>query len=320
MSNGLHERNPLYRSHWRPVLLLALTVAILSSRETSAQTASTGALTGLTLDPSGAVLPGVLLHLTTEDGSGARSATSDDSGRFGFFLLPPGTYELQASKVDFKSVSQRDIHVPVAETLRLELHLELATRVEQTQVSSQPQMVQLDTSALGRIANQNTISGLPLATRNFAQLAGLSPGVIVGVYNAGELGTGGTALSQIGKSNDGIFVHGSRSYDNNWQLDGISISDVQGSGSISGGIPLPNPDTLEEFKVQTGLYDAAFGRGAGANVSVVTKSGTNEYHGTIFEFFRNDVLNANDFFLNATGQQSGRTSSRTSSDLRSEDR
>jgi Carboxypeptidase regulatory-like domain/TonB dependent receptor len=288
---------------WRPVLLLALTVALLSSRETSAQTASTGALTGLTLDPSGAVLARVLLHLRTEDGPGARSATSDDSGRFEFSLLRPGTYELQASKVDFKSVSQRDIHVHVAETLRLELRLELATRVEQTQVSSQPLMVQLDTSALGRIANQDTISGLPLATRNFAQLAGLSPGVTVGVYNAGELGTGGTALSQIRKSSDGIFVHGARSYDNNWQLDGISISDVQGSGSISGGIPLPNPDTLEEFKVQTGLYDAAFGRAVGANVSVITKTGINEYHGTIFEFLRNDILNANDFFLNTTGQR-----------------
>jgi hypothetical protein len=290
------------RSPWSPFLLLALTVALLSCRKTSGQTASTGALTGLTQDPTGAILPGVLLHLTIKDGSEERSATSDESGRFGFFLLRPGTYELQASKVDFKSVSQRDIHVHVAETLRIELHLDLATHVEQTQVSSQPLMVQLDTSALGRIANQDTISGLPLATRNFAQLAGLSSGVTVGVYNAGELGTGATADSQIGKSNDGIFVHGARSYDNNWQLDGISVSDVQGSGSISGGIPIPNPDTLEEFKVQTGLYDAAFGRAVGANVSVITKTGTNQYHGTIFEFLRNDILNANDFFLNMTGQ------------------
>jgi hypothetical protein len=267
------------------------------------QTASTGALTGVTLDPSGAVLPGVIIHLTIEGGSAARSATSDNNGRFGFFLLRPGTYEVQASKVDFKVVSQRNIHVQVTETLRIDLHLELATRVEQTQVSSAPLMVLQDTSALGRIVNQKAIGRLPLVTRNFAQIAGLSPGVIVGVYNAGELGTGGTALSQIGKSNDGIFVHGSRSYDNNWQLDGISVSDVQGSGSISGGIPIPNPDTLEEFKVQTGLYDAAFGRAAGANVSVITKTGTNQYHGTIFEFLRNDILNANDFFLNMTGQR-----------------
>ena len=303
MSNGLRECRPLSRSPWSLFVLLALTVALLSSRKTSGQTASTGALTGFALDPSGAVLPGVVLQLTIEDGSEARSATSDNDGRFGFLLLRPGTYELQASKVDFRSLSQGDIHVHVAETLRLELHLELATRVELTQVSSHPLMVQLNTSALGRIANQDTVSGLPLATRNFAQLAGLSPGVIVGVYNAGELGTGGTALSQIGQSNDGIFVHGARSYDNNWQLDGISVSDVQGSGAISGGIPIPNPDTLEEFKVQTGLYDAAFGLAAGANVSVITKTGTNQYHGTVFEFLRNDILNANDFFLSMTGQR-----------------
>ncbi len=220
-----------------------------------------------------------------------------------FLLLRPGTYKLQASKADFKPVSQPDIHVHVTETLRLELHLELATRVEQTQVSAEPMMVQLDTSALGRVVNRDTVSSLPLVTRNFTQITGLSPGVAAGVYNAGELGTGGTALSQIGKSNDGMFVHGSRSYDNNWQLDGISVSDVHGGGPISGGIPIPNPDMLEEFKVQTGLYDASFGRGAGANVSVITKAGTNEYHGTIFEFLRNDVLNANDFFLNKTGQR-----------------
>jgi hypothetical protein len=268
----------------------------------SSQTASTGALTGITLDPSGAVLSGVILQLTKAHGSDARSATSDNNGRFGFFLLPPGTYTVQASRADFKAVSQPDIHVHVTEALRLELHLELATRVERAQVSSEPQMVQRDTSALGRLVNRDRISSLPSVTRNFTQLTGLSPGVAVGVYNAGELGTGATALSQISKSNDGIFVHGARSYDNNWQLDGISVSDVQGSGSISGGIPIPNPDTLEEFKVQTGLYDASFGRAAGANVSVITKSGTNEYHGTIFEFLRNDVLNANDFFLNMTGQ------------------
>jgi hypothetical protein len=269
----------------------------------SSQTASTGALTGITLDPSGAVLSGVILQLTKAHGSDARSATSDNNGRFGFFLLPPGTYTVQASRADFKPMSQPDIHVHVTETLRLELHLELATRVEQTQVSSDPMMVQLDTSALGRAVNKDTVSSLPLVTRNFTQITGLSPGIAVGVYNAGELGTGGTALSQIGKSNNGIFAHGGRSYDNNWQLDGISISDVHGGGPISGGIPIPNPDMLEEFKVQTGLYDAAFGRAAGANVSVITKTGTNQYHGTIFEFWRNNVLNANDFFLNKAAER-----------------
>jgi hypothetical protein len=285
---------------WSFLTLVAMSLALAGGA--CGQTASTGALTGLTLDPSGTVLPGVILHLRNENGSEAKSATSDSSGRFAFFLLPPGTYEVRASKVDFKPMSQREVRIHVTETLRLELHLEVATRLENVQVSSNPGIVQLDTSALGRVVDKDTVSRLPLATRNFTQIAGLSPGVAAGVYNAGELGTGATAQSQIGKSNDGIFVHGARSYDNNWQLDGISVSDVQGSGPLSGGIPIPNPDTLEEFKVQTGIYDAAFGRGAGANVSVITKSGTNHFHGTMFEYWRNDVLNANEYFLNKAGQ------------------
>jgi hypothetical protein len=82
-------------------------------------------------------------------------------------------------------------------------------------------------------------------------------------------------------------VHGARSYDNNFELDGISVSDVQGSASASGGNPIPNPDAIQEFKVQTGLYNAAYGRYAGASISVVTKSGNDAYHGNLFEFFRN---------------------------------
>jgi hypothetical protein len=260
-------------------------------------------LAGTTLDISGAILPGVSIRVVKDDGNEARSTTSDEEGRFVIPLLSPGSYHLQANKADFEPVSLTDLRISVTETLRVGLHLQLAMRVEHVQVSSEPAMVQTDSSALGRVIDQPTVSELPLVTRNFTQLTGLSPGVLVGVYNAGELGSGGTAQSQVGASNDGIFVHGSRSYDNNWQLDGVSVSDVLGSGAASGGIPIPNPDTLQEFKVQTGLYDASFGRAAGANVSVITKSGTNDYHGTIFEFLRNDFLNANDFFFNRTHQR-----------------
>src|ERR1700751_644331 len=237
-------------------LLVLLAVSLPLSRKVYSQTSSTGALTGLTLDPSGAVLPGVSVHLASLDGSVIMAATSGGNGQFDFFLLRPGTYEVQSSKVDFKPVSQRNIQVHVTETLRVQLHLELAIRIQTTQVAAESLMVQLDSSALGRIVNEEAVGGLPLVTRNFTQIAGLSPGVILGVNNAGELGAGATALSQIGKSNDGIFVHGGRSYDNNWQMDGISVSDVLGSASGSGGIPIPNPDTLREFKEQTGLYDA----------------------------------------------------------------
>ncbi|HET7440436.1 MAG TPA: carboxypeptidase-like regulatory domain-containing protein [Terriglobales bacterium] len=284
---------------WAWLSVIAICLALLG--HTFGQTAATGAVTGLTLSPSRGVLPGVILQLAKE-GGGTKSAVSDKNGRFGFLLLSPGKYQLDANAPGFEHISFPEINVHVTETVRLAVHLRIATRFEQAQVSSNPLMVHLDSSALGRVANENAVVGLPLATRNFAQIASLSPGVASGVSNAGELGLGGTALSQTAPSNDGIFVHGARSYENNWQLDGISVSDAQGSGSSSGGIPIPNPDSIQEFKVQTALYDAAYGRYAGANVSIITRIGSNDYHGTIFEFLRNDVLNANDFFLNQVGQ------------------
>jgi hypothetical protein len=254
------------------------------------------------LDPSEAVIPTVEVRIENLGTKETKSATSDKSGRFSFAFLSPGNYEVQASKIGFAPLRTPAITLTVTETRRLELRLSLPTAVHNVEVSAERSMVQMDNSALGSAVNETTLIGLPLATRNFAQIASLSPGVVAGVYNAGELGLGGTALSQIANSNDGIFVHGARSYENNWQLDGISVSDVQGSGSGSGGIPLPSPDMIHEFKVQTALYDAAYGRYSGANVSVITKSGGSDYHGTVFEFFRNDVLNANDYFRNKTGQ------------------
>jgi Carboxypeptidase regulatory-like domain/TonB dependent receptor/TonB-dependent Receptor Plug Domain len=266
------------------------------------QSASTGSLAGVLVDPSGAAVPGVTVRVTNRNTGVAVFLASDQMGRFSFPLLPPGIYELQATKTDFQTLTLPSLKVSVTETMRLELHLQLAEHIERTQVSSEQQMVQTDGAALGRVVTQSAVGDLPMVTRNFAQITGLSPGVTIGVYNAGELGLGGTALSQIAKSNDGIFVHGSRSYDNNFELDGVSISDVQGSGEGSGGIPLPNPDSIQEFKVQTGLYDAAYGRYAGGNVSLITKSGGNDFHGSAFEYFRNDVLNANDFFRKKTGK------------------
>jgi hypothetical protein len=266
------------------------------------QTASTGSLNGVALDQSGAVIRGVNLHLTGNSGSETRSTISDDAGRFSFLLLRPGSYELRATKSGFNTLVNTAIEISVTETARLELHLQVMTVVQNLQVPANPTMVQSENAALGRVVNEEGVSGLPLVTRNFAQITSLSPGVESGVLNAGELGLGATAQSQIASSNDGIFVHGARSYDNNYLLDGLSINDVQGSASGSGGIPAPSPDSIQEFKVQTGLYDASYGRFGGANISLITKSGGNAFRGTVFEFFRNDVLNANDYFLQEAGQ------------------
>ena len=298
------------RKRWSPhvtsrpcILMRTIASIFMLTTPVVGQTASTGAFVGDAFDPSGVVMPGVSFRVVNEGTRATRYATSDAMGRFAIPLLSPGKYEVEATGPGNPAlVAHTTIDVSVTETVHFTIRLQPATVFQTVKVSAEPNGVQTESSTLGKAVNERSISNFPLVTRNFAQIASLSPGVTTGVYNAGELGLGGTALSQIAKSNDGIFVHGARSYDNNFQVDGISVSDVQGSAAGSGGIPIPNPDSIQEFKVQTALYDASYGRYAGGNVSLITKTGSAAFHGTVFEFLRNEVLNANDFFLNRTNQ------------------
>ena len=154
-----------------------------------------------------------------------------------------------------------------------------------------------------RVTDQRSVEGLPLASRNFTQIIGLSPGVNVGLTDATQLGTGVGGMSNY--TNEDLSVNGARNYDNNFQMDGAPANDLVGRWTQSGGIAIPNPDSIAEFKVLTGQYDASYGRNAGANVDVVTKSGSNQFHGSLFEFFRNEDLNANQFFFNELGVPRG---------------
>ena len=289
---------------WRDavfVLILFSVVAALN-RTSSCQTASTGALTGDVRDPTGRGIAEALIEAKNLDTGGSRSAHSDNDGRFLLPLLPPGNYALTAAKNGFAQVEVNSVEIPVTETIRVSIAMKIAGVTEHVNVEENVSALQTDTVALGRVVTGSTAQALPLAARNFTQIVDLSPGVLTGVNNAGELGPGGSGLAQIDPGNDGIFVHGSRSYDNAYEFDGIPVTDIQASSNASGGVPIPNPDAIQEFKVQTGLYGVLFGEHAGGNVSLVTKSGTNDIHGSVFEFLRNNVLNANDFFRNRTGQ------------------
>jgi hypothetical protein len=174
--------------------------------------------------------------------------------------------------------------------------LNVGAHNEEVIVSGAADLVQTETTTLGGLVERQTIEALPLSTRNYTQVLDLSAGVQADVNNAGNLG----------RNTQDVFVNGARSIDNNFQMDGVPVNNF-GTGRGGdwlgySGIPIPNPDALEEFNVQTSLYDAGYGRGAGANVNVVTKSGGNHFHGNVFEFFRNDDLNANDYFLKETAQ------------------
>ena len=266
------------------------------------QTASTGALTGEVLDPAGRRIARAAIEAKNQEMAVDRSTFSDNDGLFVLPLLPPGQYQIVVTKSGYSQPEPASVQVPLTESVRIVIPMKIAGVSVQIDVQANISPLQVDSIALGRVVDARAIQALPLAARNFTQIVNLSPGVSTGVNNAGELGTGGGGLAQIDPGNDGIFVHGLRSYDNSYEFDGVPVTDLQASGIASGGIPIPNPDAIEEFKVQTGLYDVSFGEHAGANVSLVTKSGTNKLNGSVFEFFRNNVLNANDYFLKSAGQ------------------
>jgi len=164
-------------------------------------------------------------------------------------------------------------------------------------VTSGAQLLQSESATLGTVVNGKTIQEVPLTERNYTQVLTMSAGVAGDVNNA----------ASIGKGTQDVYVNGGSNISNSFHMDGADINNF-GSGRAGdfvqqAGIAIPNPDAIQEFKIQTTLYDAGYGRDAGANVDVVTKSGTNQFHGALFEFFRNDIFNANDSFLKAGGQQ-----------------
>ncbi|MGH9854581.1 MAG: carboxypeptidase regulatory-like domain-containing protein, partial [Blastocatellia bacterium] len=265
-----------------------------------AQTANTGALTGVVTDSAGAVVVDAQVKVSNEATGETRTMSSQSNGSYAFPLLLPGAYRLEISKTGFKAAVKTELQVNVTETARFNVQLEPGGVQEQVVIAADAQLLQTESSALGRVTDRTLVSNLPLVTRNYTQIVALSPGIAAGVTNAAELGRG------LGGESGGSFrANGGFGRDNNFQMNGVQINDLQASGFFSGGVAVPNPDTIQEFKVQTGLYDATYGRNSGANVNVVTRSGGNQFHGTAFEFFRNNALNANEFFRNRSNQPRG---------------
>lgn len=277
--------------------LLCLALLSLAVSLSHAQTSSTGALTVSAIDPSGAMLPAANVTITAIATGASRSHATESNGSYTFTLLPPGDYRVSISASGFKPVELASVTVNVAETHAVTQTLEVGTQQQAITVTTEAQSIQTETSTLGGVVGGRQLKDLPLVTRNYTQILGLSPGAIMDVNNA----------SGVGRGSQWSYVNGLGNASNNYQMDGASMT-IYANGATHdpttyfGSIPIPSPDALTEFKVQTSLYDAGYGRNAGANVNVVTKSGTNDVHGSLFEFFRNDDLNSNDFFANRNGQ------------------
>ena len=284
----------------RTTLLVSILFGVICAYSALAQTAGTGAVNGTVTDSAKATVAGVQVTTVNEASGEMRTVVTNGDGIYTVPLLKPGSYQLRFQSRGFKVLLKRDLVIRVTETARFDAQLETGELQEQVFVNTQTDLLQTESSTLGRVTDSKEITSLPLASRNYTEIITLSPGIAVSVSNASDVGPGSGGLQQ------GNFrVNGASGGDNNFHLDGLGVNDLQAGRVFSAGIPIPNPDSIREFKVQTTQYDASYGRNAGANVDIVTKSGSNSFHGSLFEFFRNDALNANEFFRNSAGQPKG---------------
>src|SRR5277367_5190318 len=267
-----------------------LFAAMLSGISTYGQGGATGAISGVVLDTSGGSILGADVQvIDSRTETIVRKLPTGIDGIFVATLLPPGNYIVVVNKSGFGQAKATDIEVHVTETTSVTITLKPGAVSEKVEISAQVTTVDTSNATTGQSLGTATIRELPLASQNYQQLLTLSSGAQSDLNAAAQMGRGSVKL----------FVNGQREDNNNFLIEGISATDYNVAQATY--VPLPNPDVIQEFKVQTSLYDASQGRDGGGNVNAILKSGTREFHGDAFEYFRNTVLNANDFFLNGQG-------------------
>ncbi|HXJ03962.1 MAG TPA: carboxypeptidase regulatory-like domain-containing protein [Candidatus Acidoferrum sp.] len=264
--------------------------ALLGANASHGQGGATGAISGVVVDTSGGSIAAADVQIVdSRTESMVRKLSTNTDGIFVGTLLPPGNYVVVVNKPGFAEARATGMEVRVTETTRVTITLKPGAVSEKVEISAQVTSVETSNATTGQSLGTATIRELPLATQNYQQLLTLSSGA------QSEL----NAAAQLGRGSVKLFVNGQREDNNNFLIEGISATDYNVAQATY--VPLPNPDVIQEFKVQTSLYDASQGRDGGGNINAILKSGTREFHGDAYEFFRNDVLNANDFFLNREG-------------------
>ena len=261
----------------------------LSLLAVSAAFAQTASLTGRVTDPSGAIVPQAAVTVQSVDSSVSTTVQSNEQGYYNFPSLLPGSYNLSVSKAGFKPVRQTNLALAVQQAARIDLTLEVGAVTETVDVSAQAVLLDSESSTVGQVVGTKQIAELPLLGRNPYALGMLVPGVrqAIGVNNL--------PIDQI--STVSITINGQRASANEFLLDGApNTAPSQNQPVINA-----NPDAVLEFKVETNSFSAEYGRASGGIFNVITKSGTNDPHATLYEFLRNDKLNANDWFANRAG-------------------
>src|SRR5689334_18318905 len=255
----------------------------------------TGTIEGTVLDPSGAAVPKAKITVTNTDRNQVvRALTADSNGVYSVPFLPIGAYAIRAEAAGFKTSNRTGVALNVNDVLKINLTMEVGAVSETVEVTASAGTVELGTPASETTIEGTQVRELALGTRNFAQLVSLMPGVIdqtgVDELFPGASGANGTNTAIP------YSVNGMRNSSNNWMIDGADNID---RGSNTGLGTFPSIDAIAQFKVQRSSYTADTGRAGGGQINVVTRSGTAKFHGSLFEFFRNDALNANTWTNNA---------------------
>src|SRR5258708_2167515 len=268
----------------RTALGVSLMIVVLPVEVLAQQ--SLGTIVGNVTDESGAAIPRVAVKIINESNSSERLVTSGDAGNYAVPALQPGIYTVQAEMPGFRTAVEKGLKLEVNQTLRVDLALRVGEVTERVEVSGVAVQLQTDSSTVATTVDNKKVVELPLNGRSFTQLTVLVPGAV---------GTGAATFQSSGTT---VSISGLRSENNNYTLDGVNNNETFFK---SYGVQ-PSIDAIQEFKVQTNITAAEFGTGAGANVNVVTKSGTNEFHGSAYEFHRNQHLSSQDFFSEQAGQ------------------
>jgi hypothetical protein len=273
----------------RLILIFAFCLLPSSASLAFAQTQTTGRIAGTVKDENGAVIVGAEVSVVSRSTGDERKVTTDATGNYGVPLLPPGTYRVKVTAHGFTQALLDTVQVVITETTLVDAELTVAGVIVDPIVVRIAPLIQRDGPQLGRVVDSRAVSELPLATRNFTQILGLSPGTSVDLPDN----------TAVGRNSQSISVNGARTTQNNYQINGVDANNIRSNNPVR--LAVPAPETIQEFKVQTSLYAATFGRAGGGNVQVVTRSGSNDFHGAAYEYFLNDALNANNPFLKAAG-------------------
>jgi hypothetical protein len=264
------------------VLALSLAAALCSNAQSTG-----GRIRGTLTDPSGSAVIGAKLLLTNEANGTQRDTESGSNGEYIFLEVPIGSYQLESNQQGFKKYLHKGLVVNLNEVVSLDITLQIGTTSEVVEVTGAPPVVDTTSTQLGAIVNERSSTQLPLNQRDVYQLLQLQPGVQSQIGNNLFYGSDKAGV---------VTVNGGRGRANNYSVNGGDGND------LFANLPAvqPSPDSIEEFRVITNSFDAEYGRNSGAVVNVVTKSGTNDFHGSAFEFFRNDVLNAHGYTFQPT--------------------